>query len=112
MKAVSPFIPSNKEENIDVKNINEKWKDDEQVMKQHGLLLKQPNIQMLFKDYYFDITNANSGVVLSNVISTTVPHSTGDDKTEKVDKASPKLTELVSVKSSAHNSVMSNMSNR
>ena len=109
MKMRSPFIPSSKEDNIDIKNVSENWKDDEQVIKQNVMLLKQPNIQMLFKDYYYDYTSTNSNLTAH----TTAQQSTAEEKPDKTNKENPKTqsTLAISSKSSANHSALSN-SNR
>jgi hypothetical protein len=51
---ISPFIPSNKEDNFDSRNINENWKDNQDVLRENSLLLKQNSVQSLFNGYYYD----------------------------------------------------------
>jgi hypothetical protein len=109
MKIKAPFVPSNKDDNIDIKNISENWKDDEQVIKQHALLLKQPNIQMLFKDYYYDYNTANTANAHS-----TAQQSTAEEKAERAERKQSKtaissqLLMSTSSKPSASSSVLSN----
>ena len=89
-KIIPSFVPSSKEENVDIKNINENWKDDETLMSQQVLFLKEPNSQLLFRDYYYDQNNSNCTKSTSTAVQ-----STGE---EKADKAIVKIVVLPPVK--------------
>ncbi len=39
-----------------MRNINEEWKDDQEIIKQNTLLLSQASVQSLFNGYYYDHT--------------------------------------------------------
>ena len=39
-----------------MRNINEEWKDDQEIIKQNTLLLSQASVQSLFNGYYYDYT--------------------------------------------------------
>lgn len=47
-----------------MRNINDVWKDDQELVKQNCLLLGQQSVQALFNGYYFDyliFTNQGTG---------------------------------------------------
>jgi hypothetical protein len=50
----STFLPP-KEDNFDLKNINEEWKDlEDEEFKQNQLMLRRNSVQTLFNGYYYD----------------------------------------------------------
>ena len=50
----APFIPP-LEDNFDLKNINEEWKDiDDPEFKEHASSLRRNSVQTLFNGYYYD----------------------------------------------------------
>jgi hypothetical protein len=53
-KIKATFIPP-KEDNFDLKNINEEWKDlEDEEFKANQLMLRRNSVQALFNGYYFD----------------------------------------------------------
>ena len=53
-KIKATFIPA-KEDNFDLKNINEEWKDlEDEEFKANLLVLRRNSVQSLFNGYYFD----------------------------------------------------------
>ncbi len=52
---VASFIPPDKVDNFDSRNINENWKDNQDVIRENSILLKQNSVQSLFNGYYYDI---------------------------------------------------------
>mmetsp|Transcript_29373 Transcript_29373/g.28970 ORF Transcript_29373/g.28970 Transcript_29373/m.28970 type:complete len:217 (-) Transcript_29373:8-658(-) len=65
------YLPKQKEDNFDSKNINEEWKDqDSDKMKENTLLLRRNSVQNLFNGYYYDATIAAiAGSKLSSINS-------------------------------------------
>jgi len=41
-------------DNFDARNVNESWKDDEELLKQNMILLEDESVQALFNGYYYD----------------------------------------------------------
>eukprot|EP00831_Metopus_contortus_P062926 TRINITY_DN55199_c0_g1_i1.p2 TRINITY_DN55199_c0_g1~~TRINITY_DN55199_c0_g1_i1.p2 ORF type:complete len:118 (-),score=18.66 TRINITY_DN55199_c0_g1_i1:136-453(-) len=59
-KVTPPYSPNFKKENYNSRNINQAWKDDQEILRQNALLLSQPSVQALFNGYYYDYTVQNS----------------------------------------------------
>lgn len=76
------FLPKNKEDNFDSKNINEEWRDqDSEKMKENTLLLRRNSVQNLFNGYYFDSTIAAiAGAKMSQIYQSMKPEDVVDDK--------------------------------
>jgi hypothetical protein len=56
-KFAAPFVPSNSEDNFDLKHVNNNdWKDADAV-KENQVLLRRNSVQSLFKGYYYDKNN-------------------------------------------------------